>query len=259
MRLDERIVPVDVDNDNSLATVEVAAEVYWKGNLHPTRRLLTAVDDFQTEPRQPHSPLAVSIHDASVRVKAQTMSPEFCQVSSAWETAHMEFWLASKHGKTQPNLGEVMDWASSFQISVEGVLNVYSSIKVESVSTCESILRDQRELIDCKELLHTASNRRLQSSSFKYMKVKFAVKRFESRSGGRLVNEIQGLAMNPESELNKLPVFGKQKLFWVIVDECDKAYAEVTETKELSTTTSSASSVVPWVLTPLVAFIFLLA
>merc|ERR1719350_645435 len=42
MRLDERVLPVGPLTDNSHITVTVESEVYYIGNQHPTRRLLTA-------------------------------------------------------------------------------------------------------------------------------------------------------------------------------------------------------------------------
>merc|ERR1719334_821494 len=40
MRMDERILPVGPNSDNSFVTITIEAEVYYKGNRHPTRRLL---------------------------------------------------------------------------------------------------------------------------------------------------------------------------------------------------------------------------
>lgn len=48
IRLDERVIPVDLPNDQAVVTISVDSEVYYHGNINPTRRRLT----YTAQPRR---------------------------------------------------------------------------------------------------------------------------------------------------------------------------------------------------------------
>lgn len=48
IRLDERVIPVDLPNDQAVVTISVDSEVYYHGNTNPTRRRLT----YKMRPRR---------------------------------------------------------------------------------------------------------------------------------------------------------------------------------------------------------------
>lgn len=175
MRLDERIIPVGPDTDNSHITLTVESEIYYRGNRSPTRRLLQA--DSQPARQQ----INVQSLTHPVRYRAATVTT--CDIDTAADSATLDFSLEFG-ANAIPDVTSVNNWALNMKMQLEQHIGVQDSITVSKVETCNgqgcSVLINARRPVN---------RRRLQSSNSVHVTLDISSSTYNS--AGQIANTLQ--------------------------------------------------------------------
>lgn len=107
MRLDERIIPIGPQTDNSHIMLEIEAEVYYKGNRHPTRRLLTTTPPAERRQKQ------LSIQSLAFGIKYKGNPLTVCPVEVAAEDVGIELLLDFGSNRL-PTVSDANQWSVNF-------------------------------------------------------------------------------------------------------------------------------------------------
>jgi len=127
MRLDERIIPIVPETDNSYMKVTISAEVFYKGNLHPTRRLLQA-DPFAAGRVQSHT------MDTAFYVNRRGRSIEKCLMDPGAPVATLKLQLIGEAAEL-PNVLTGPQYATTLAMQLNAFMNV-DAFSVRRVETC---------------------------------------------------------------------------------------------------------------------------
>merc|ERR1719376_1010646 len=127
MRLDERIIPVVPETDNSFMKVTISAEVFYKGNLHPTRRLLQA-DPLLTGRVQSHT------MDTAFYINRRGRSIEKCLMDPKAPDATIKLQLIAE-ADALPTVLNGMEYARTLTTQINKFMNV-DVFSVDRVETC---------------------------------------------------------------------------------------------------------------------------
>merc|ERR1719510_2117584 len=174
MRMDERVIPISPDTDNSYVTVTLESEVYYIGNEQPTRRLLQ-IGATAPMRRQTHS--KSTIH--SVFYKPATLTT--CQLDESLQTTTLS--LTFDYGTNQsPDLAGINNWALNLKALMENHMSVQDVFTVTNVEKCDTA--------GCALLLDNGSTRRrTQGDNLIHAQIDVASTTFSS--AGAMVNTLQ--------------------------------------------------------------------
>merc|ERR1719461_922956 len=135
--MDERILPVKPSSDESFARVTIEAEVYYKGNRHPTtkgfasggnRRRLQA-EEAQSR-RQGHI-MSVGyniFNDKRIRP---------CSVDNADDNGAVRLKFAFNSAGEMPTAGDMASFTSDITMQIDEYHNAQGSVSVEHVERCD--------------------------------------------------------------------------------------------------------------------------
>jgi len=146
MRLDERIIPVVPETDGSFMKVTISAEVFYKGNLHPTRRLLQ-IDPTAAGRVQSHT------MDTAFFINRRGRSIEKCLMDPKAPEAMIKLQIIGQ-AESLPNVLTGQDYARTLSMQLNTFMNV-DAFSVHRVQTCAP---------ECVNVVDSGfdSNRRLQ-------------------------------------------------------------------------------------------------
>jgi len=190
MRHDERIIPVGPKTDDSHITVTLEAEVYYKGNKHPTRRLL------QVE-RGPTLQSQRSVQSLSHSVNYRKPQLETCYVDDELRTSSLDI-VVDYGSNAMPDLASANSWATSLKYELMRAMSVENAIDVFSVKKCE--------MGRCKVIIDS-NVRRLQaspSSTTNELQITLLVHSTRHTSAGKIVNSLQSRIQAGTLELEML-------------------------------------------------------
>merc|ERR1719510_717494 len=126
-RLDERIIPVGPKTDFSHVKITVEAEIYYKGNEHPTRRRLQGGAPGQDRRQAMVNTVIHGVHYSPDNVKS-------CMLHDNAENAVLDLGLDL--GKDTPTEANVNEWALNMKMEVESRFDIPGSVRVMKVETC---------------------------------------------------------------------------------------------------------------------------
>jgi len=126
MRLDERIIPVVPETDNSFMKVTISAEVFYKGNLHPTRRLLQ-VDPLTARAQMHTMDLAFNINRKGRKIEKCLMDPKATDATIKLQLIGEEASL--------PDVLSGVEYATTLKSQLNSFMNV-DAFSVYRVETC---------------------------------------------------------------------------------------------------------------------------
>jgi len=187
MRMDERVIPLKPNvSDNSYVTVTIQSEVYYKGNRHPTRRLLQSGPNTQ---RQIHS------MSKSYRVHPAT-SLKKCNIGEDMTQGRIELEMTFDEEKAFPTAASSVDWASRFSLQLETFLEARDSISIARMEqcnekACSTIYMEGRR-----------SNRRRLDGEPTFVKINIKVESNKSVSAGHTMNKLQDHLVNTRSDIH---------------------------------------------------------
>jgi len=261
MRMDERILPVKPSSDESFARVTIQAEVYYKGNRHPTtkgfadggnRRRLQA-GEAQTR-RQAHS-MSVGyniFNDKRLRT---------CSVDNEDDHGAVRLKFAFNSARDMPTAGDMAGFTSDITMQIDEYHNAQGSVSVEHVERCEG--GKCRDLYTRKSLakngmrrmegsamegsarrrveqegsafegsarrrveqegsaMEGSARRRLQEDEGFYLYVTLGF-RSTSNPAGRILNVFQSHVVDTRNAMHrKIPIFAAAKVVEMVVDNCN--------------------------------------
>jgi len=186
IRLDERLMPVGPETDFSHLKMTVQAEVYYKGNLHPTRRLMSGnrrlQDQDTTESQRSINTL---VHGLHYRGKSLVE----CPVNEQLETGSVKLTLDyGGNFEAAPSLQEVTQWSNDLGDQLNKHYNLPSGvIEVVEVEYCDTRCRILMSKADVK----SASRRRIQSSSSNVVHITIRASSTFSAYAGQIINALQ--------------------------------------------------------------------
>merc|ERR1719222_693131 len=206
MRMEDRILPVGPNSDNSFITVTIEAEVYYKGNRHPTRRLLQT-DQPAGQRNQKH---AMSVgYGVQHRPAIDT-----CVVDNKQEEGMVK--LSMVYGSSDmPKAGDMSTFVSELSMQLDAFLQVRGAVSVEKVERCDK---------DCRTMYARGS----QKSSRRRAEVGDRLEiylRFDSVStnkAGYIMNAFQNNLNNPRSDMhNEVTMLSSATVNKMVVDGCN--------------------------------------
>jgi len=181
-RLDERIIPITPETDGSWMKMTIQSEIYYKGNLHPTRRRLLQESPRRNARQQRHA------MDLTIPIEARGRALDICHVDPEEKHVEMMLQLHYTSQKNMPNVLNAMSWSSGFSMQLNAFYtNGVKSIGVRKVDrcdgeTCITIMDKGRQ-----------PSRRLQDGEFSsHVNVFLTVDTLEYTRAGALTNTMQG-------------------------------------------------------------------
>merc|ERR1719461_2684526 len=159
--MDERILPVKPSSDESFARVTIEAEVYYKGNRHPTtkgfasggnRRRLQA-EEAQSR-RQGHI-MSVGyniFNDKRIRP---------CSVDNADDNGAVRLKFAFNSAGEMPTAGDMASFTSDITMQIDEYPRAQGAVSVERVERCDGKCR----LIYARKSLARNGLRRMEMGS----------------------------------------------------------------------------------------------
>lgn len=231
-RLDERVIPVDrYNNENSQVSVTVEAEVYWKGNKHPTRRRLQGTTaDLSNSDTGPRANNGYHVAKSVFQTRARDTDATFCELPSNLGLAHLDLYVAYKPGHG-PASRIVSDYATDFQYQIANQLGMRT---IESVNVLE-IFESSNPLNFTSAAVYKqdATVRRLQSKMMietapTYYNIRFSIATDSLKTAGQSANFLQALLVDRSSSVFSLPVMSGGQVYKLDTDECGEV--PVTET-----------------------------
>jgi len=184
MRLDERVLPVGPLTDNSHITVTVESEVYYIGNQHPTRRLLTAGTTAAPYQKQQH------VKSMMHAIYYKPANVNMCKLDEALTTTDMTLTFDYKNMAAPATAVDANNYALTMKMQMETHLNTMNAITVSRVEKCDSS--------GCTLFVDVAkpSNRRLSTTPFdEKLVVTLSVSSTQYASAGKIANNIQSEIM----------------------------------------------------------------
>jgi len=217
MRMDERIIPLKPnETDGSHVTLTVQAEVYYKGNRHPTRRLLQ-FGGPNGDRRQEHS-MSKTFNIA----RKQDLSK--CTVAEDTHETYLSLNLEYSEASDMPSVSSTLDWASRFSMQLDGYLGSRNSVSVKKVEKCNAK--------KCQMMYYEGSEKKVRrriEEEATHMKVELKIASTKMYSAGVAVNKLQDSIINKNSEIfMKVEVFNKAAVSDMKVAGC----GEVGEAKD---------------------------
>merc|ERR1719376_647224 len=128
MRLDERIIPVVPETDNSYMKVTISAEVFYKGNLHPTRRLL------QADPLAAGRSQSLTM-DTAFYVNRRGRDIEKCLMDPTTSEATMKLQLVGEVDQF-PNVLTGPQFAATMAMQLDKFMNVDRTFSIDRIQSC---------------------------------------------------------------------------------------------------------------------------
>jgi len=185
MRMDERIIPLQLNTDNSFVKVTIQSEVYYKGNRQPTRRLLQTNGGDR---RQQH------IMETSYSVyPKQSLSK--CNVGEETTQAKLTLDIKFAEQADMPSVASSVDWTTGFSTQIESFLGVRSALRVSKLERCTD---KGCELFYEEEKIHL--RRRLDEKA--YLKVELEIASTQKESAGHTLNHLQDHLVNSRSDIH---------------------------------------------------------
>merc|ERR1719222_1556712 len=211
MRMDERILPVGPNSDNSFITVTIEAEVYYKGNRHPTRRLLQT-DQPAGQRNQKHA--------MSVGYGIQhTARLDTCVVDNKQEEGMMKLSMAYSSEKDMPKAGDMTTFVSQLTMQLDSYHKVRGAVSVEKVERCTSLSCTMMYARGGKK-----SIRRRAEVEGAHLNVYVKFSSVDTNKAGYVMNIFQNNLSNPRSDMHKqVAMFETAKTAKLEVDGCNGA------------------------------------
>merc|ERR1712083_178865 len=200
LRVDERIVPVGPHTDDSHMRIEVLAEVYYKGNRHPTRRRLQGGGSQPLRSQQSIQSLSVPVHYRAAEMVA-------CPVNEKAHEAVINLTL--KYGNTAaiPDSTGIPDWIATFVYEMEASIGARSALEVRRVQHGGTVLFE-------KHFKH--GSRRLETDE---VQVQLHVKGNGVSTGGQIANVVQERMVS--GSVSKVQVFEQTaRIVGIDVPDC---------------------------------------
>jgi len=235
MRMDERIIPLKPKaTDGSFVKVTVESEIYYKGNRHPSRRLLQ-VEQGNASNRQNHS-MATFYRVFSGGDLAM------CTMGDDTTEGTIELELTFTEAETMPTAASSLDWASRLSLQLETYLGARDVVSVERMEqcneqACSTIYSEGRR----------APRRRLDAEAT-YLKVALNVASTTESSAGHIMNQLQANLVNTRSDMNsRVSAFAQASVTNMRVPGCGESTAprvppRVREENEIRATLDDESS-----------------
>lgn len=162
LRMDERILPVKPSSDESYATFTIEAEVYYKGNRHPTTK------GFENGGNRRRLQQADAPQPPASRRQAHIMSVGFdifnnkrirtCAVDNNDEFGAVQLKFAYNSAREMPTAADMASFTSDITKQIGDYHQVENAVSVEQVERCES--KDCRLLYARKS--HAGYRRRME-------------------------------------------------------------------------------------------------
>jgi len=166
LRMDERILPVKPSSDESYATFTIEAEVYYKGNRHPTTKGFEGGDTGFGDNRR-----RLQGDAPALRRQAHVMSVGFdifnnkrirtCAVDNNDEFSAVQLKFAFNSAREMPTAADMASFTSDITKQIGEYHEVEGAVSVEQVERCES--KDCRMLYARKS--HAGYRRRMEEGS----------------------------------------------------------------------------------------------
>merc|ERR1719326_2451282 len=189
MRMDERILPVGPNSDNSFVTITIEAEVYYKGNRHPTRRLLQTDTPAGTRNQK---------HAMSVGYGVQHKPAiETCVVDNKQEEGMMKLSMSYADEKSMPKAGDMATFVSQLTMQLDAYHEVRGAVSVEKVERC-----DKRCTMMYARGAEKSSRRRAEVAGA-HLNVYLKFASVDTNKAGYIMNIFQNNLNNPRSEMHK--------------------------------------------------------
>merc|ERR1719326_2268544 len=209
MRMDERILPVGPNSDNSFVTVTIEAEVYYKGNRHPTRRLLQTDAAAAGTRNQKHA-LSVGY---GVQHKPAI---ETCVVDNKQEEGMMKLSMSYADEKSMPKAGDMSTFVSQLTMQLDAYHEVRGAMSVEKVERC-----DKRCTMMYARGAEKNSRRRAEVAGA-HLNVFLKFNSVDTNKAGYIMNIFQNNLNNPRSEMHKqVALFALSTTSKLAVDGCN--------------------------------------
>jgi len=220
LRLDERIMPVGPDTDDSHVKITVLAEVYYKGNRSPSRRRLQNSGAFDPRLRSQRS---IQTHSVPIHYRAPEMKT--CHVNEQTDESIISLTLKYSNAKKIPDMPSTPSWSTNFVFELEQAFGLSRNMEVVSVKHGSSILmsenRDVRRIESFEyarrmAILHT---RRLELDE---MEVQIRMKSNDFTTGGEIVNVFQERIVSGEMGIiPKVGVFKSARIVKMDIADCN--------------------------------------
>jgi len=213
MRMDERIIPLQLGTDNSFVTVTIQSEVYYKGNRQPTRRLLQTNGGDR---RQQHTmQTSYSVYPKRSLSK--------CNVGEETTQAKLSLDINFAEQADMPSVASSVDWTTGFSTQLESFLGVRSALRVSKLQRCTD---KGCELFYEEEKIHL--RRRLDEKT--YLKVELEIASTQKESAGHTLNHLQDHLVNSKSDIHvRVSALVKGEITDMQVEGCHD-HKELTET-----------------------------
>jgi len=208
LRMDERIIPLKPRaTDGSFVTVTIEAEVYYKGNKQPTRRLLQA-NPARDDRRQRHS------MNTSYAVYARETLAK-CNVGDDQTEGHLELHLVYENAEDMPEVSASLDWATSLTAGMNDFLGYDRAVSVGKVSRCD-------EDGACRAIyMETRQPLRRRLDDVAYLKVELNVASTSKQTAGHILNRMQDHMINRRSPMHtEVKVLAKATVSRMVVPNC---------------------------------------
>jgi len=189
MRMDERILPIKPANDESFVTVTLQSEIYYRGNRHPSRRLL------QAEPAL--SPSRSQSHSMSVGYSILSKAPiDTCVVANDQEFGQVRLQFAYESQEAMPTAGDMSSFVSELSMQIDEYHHVRDSVEVEKVERCNG---------NCSLLYARGPHgvRRRAEVDGAHLNVYLNFKSVKSNKAGQIMNVFQANVANSKSDMHK--------------------------------------------------------
>jgi len=238
--MDERILPVGPASDNSFVKVTIEAEVYYKGNRHPTRRLLQADANPAATRGQKH---AMSVgYGVQHRAALDT-----CVIDPKQESGMMKMTVTYAKNKNMPKAGDMPTFVSELSMQIDEYHKVRGSVSIEKVERCTK----RCQMIYSKSG-EKAARRRAEDGEATSLNVYLKFNSVQTNKAGYIMNEFQNNLNNPSSDMHKqVNVFTTATVTKLEVDGCNgktlgatKTAAAKTDAKDLFDMVKEESSAV---------------
>merc|ERR1719499_1473248 len=186
MRLDERAIPVSPELDYSYFVASIQAEVYYKGNRHPTRRLLQeGPGDIRGQTHVMETAFTIN-HQIDLKANR-------CVVDSNQMEGSLRLQLTYTDPKKVPVVENSSTWASTFGHQIEAALGARRQVSVTRVQVGNDAIFQKGN----------RSTRRMENGD---MSVNVAVElkvTSNDQKAGVLLNLLQDMLMDPDSNIHK--------------------------------------------------------
>jgi len=139
LRLDERVIPVDLPNDQAVITLMVDSEVYYHGNNNPTRRRLTYNVDARRwmQEEGDAAPLRQNQRLTDSFAVTRRNQLTWCNMDSERDTAVFSLDV-SMDSLVAPDPTNVLTHVADMKYSLGNSFNAMDKIEILSVSSCNS-------------------------------------------------------------------------------------------------------------------------